>query len=118
MNDQSSSPKPRGSLHPHDFRILLALLEEPRHGYGIVKEVEARSGKGTTLYPANLYRRLRDLTAARLIEECPPPEGAPPEPRRTYLRVTDLGREEARREARRLQTLVRAARDHDLLPEV
>jgi len=105
-------------LHPHEFRILLAVLDQPRHGYGIVKAIEARGEDGVTLYPANLYRRLRDLTAAGLLEECPPPQEEEAEPRRTYLRATDLGRQEAKREARRLQSLVRAAQEHDLLPEV
>ena len=56
-------PRTRSSdapLHPHEFRILLALMEGPSFGTRIVEEIERRE-KGTKLYPANLYRRIRDL---------------------------------------------------------
>jgi len=67
------------------------------------------------LYPANLYRRIRDLMSRELLEEAPAPEGA--DPRRTYVRLTQLGREVARAEARRLQELVDDAARLRLLPE-
>lgn len=102
-------------LHPLEFRILMALSEGPSYGTRIVQEIEAREGERMTLYPANLYRRIRDLAGRGLLEECRAPDGA--DPRRTYVRLTRLGRSVAAAEARRLDELLRDARAHDLLPE-
>ncbi|HSM61386.1 MAG TPA: helix-turn-helix transcriptional regulator [Longimicrobiales bacterium] len=101
-------------LHPLEFRILMALLDGPSYGTAIVEEIEAREAGRTRLYPANLFRRIRDLLSRELLEECPAPKGA--DPRRTYVRLTRTGRAVARAEARRLRELVREAVRHDLLP--
>lgn len=103
-------------LHPLEFRILLVLLGGASHGYRIVQEIEAREG-GARIWPANLYRRIRDLLAKGLIEETSPPRGAEADPRRSYVRVSTLGRRVARAEARRLEALVADAREQRLLPE-
>ena len=100
-------------LHPHDFRILMALAEGPSYGTEIVRGIEAAE-KGAKLYPANLFRRIRDLLQRGLVEECDTPEGA--DPRRTYVRLTRQGRGIARAEAARLRELVREAAALDLLP--
>ncbi len=100
-------------LHPLEFRILMSLLDGPSYGTRIVEEVEARE-RGATLYPANLFRRIRDLVGRELLEECAPPEDA--DPRRTYVRLTRTGRAVARAEAVRLRELVREAEGRDLLP--
>ena len=103
-------------LHPLEFRILLVLLEEgPSHGYPIVKAIEAREEGRMRIYPANLYRRIRELLARGWIREVEAPEGEPVDPRRSYVAVTEEGREVARAEAARLQELVRDARGVDLL---
>ena len=103
-------------LHPLEFRILLVLLGGPSHGYRIVQEIEAREAGRAPVYPANLYRRIRALTAAGLIEEVDPPEGAEAgDPRRRYLAVTRAGHAAARAEAERLRELVADARALDLL---
>lgn len=101
-------------LHALEFRILLALLEGTSYGTRIVEHIEAAEGHRMRLYPANLYRRIRDLLARGLLAEAPAPKGA--DPRRTYLRITDVGRAVARAEARRLQELVGEAARHRLLP--
>ncbi len=99
-------------LHPLEFRILLALVEGPRHGYEIVKAIEAQ--EGAVVYPANLYRRIRDLTTSGLVQEVDSPEDSP-DPRRRYLGVTILGRRVARAEARRMSELLQDARTRKLL---
>lgn len=101
-------------LHPHDFRVLIALLDGPSYGTKIVEEIEAREGTGARLYPANLYRRIRDLTARGLLSQAPPPPGA--DTRRSYVRLTPLGHDVARAEAMRLRALVQDAAAADLLP--
>lgn len=103
-------------LHPLEFRILLVLLGGPAHGYRIVKAIEAREGDRMRIYPANLYRRVRDLLARGWIEETtPPPDEADPDPRRTYVAITPAGRAIAAAEARRLAELVADARAAALL---
>jgi DNA-binding PadR family transcriptional regulator len=96
-------------LHPLEFRILLALVDGSRHGYEIVKAIESRERYGP-IYPANLYRRIRDLMRRELVSEADAPRGADPEARRRYLAITPLGRRVARAEALRLRDLVRDAR--------
>ncbi len=101
-------------LHPLAFRVLMAAARGPTFGMAIVQTIEAAE-KGTRLYPANLYRRIRDLLADGLLEECQGPPGA--DPRRTYVRLTGLGRAVARAEARRLKGLVLDAQHADLLSD-
>lgn len=100
-------------LHPHEFRILMAVSGGPSYGTEIVRGIEAAED-GTKLYPANLFRRIRDLLERGLLEGCPTPEGA--DPRRSYVRLTRRGHAVAQAEARRMQALVREAMSLDLLP--
>ena len=98
-------------LHPLELRILLAVLDGPAHGYRIVKEVEALEGGRFRLYPANLYRRIRDLAGQEFIVEVDPPESEGETDRtRTYFGITPLGHEVVRAEVRRLEELVHDAR--------
>ncbi|HKJ02082.1 MAG TPA: helix-turn-helix transcriptional regulator [Longimicrobiales bacterium] len=101
-------------LHPLEFRILMALARGPSYGTRIVEEIESRE-PGAKLYPANLFRRIRDLLARGVLEEATAPEGA--DPRRTYVRLTAMGRAVARAEAHRLRALVAEADAHELLQE-
>ncbi len=98
-------------LHPLELRILLAVLDSPAHGYRIVKEVEALEGGRFRLYPANLYRRIRDLAGQGFIVEVDPPESEGEADRtRTYFGITSLGHSIVRAEVNRLEELVRDAR--------
>lgn len=117
MADMTDRPTPESHLplHPLELRILMAVSDGPSYGTRIVEEIEARVGHREKLYPANLYRRVRDLLGRGLLEEAAPPPGA--DPRRTYVRLTGLGREVALAEARRLRELVEDAARHRLLPE-
>ena len=98
-------------LHPLEFRILLVLWNETAHGYRIVKAIEESDGAWSRIFPANLYRRLRDLLAQGLIEEADPADPADADPRRRYFRITALGRRVARLEAKRLSELAHDARE-------
>lgn len=91
-------------LHPLEFRILLALHEGTRHGYAIVTHVEASEPAWSKVFPANLYRRIRDLRARGLITQVETPEADGT--RRKYFSITPLGRRVAREEALRLRALV------------
>jgi DNA-binding PadR family transcriptional regulator len=104
-------------LSPRDYLILFSLVDEDRHGYGIVKHVETGSRGGVRLDPANLYRSLKRMVGDGLVEETNPPEGEEATTdRRKYYRITPLGREVVELEARRLAELTAAARALELLP--
>jgi DNA-binding PadR family transcriptional regulator len=101
-----------GTLKPADFHILLALAAGPRHGYGIMKEVEQESGGGVRLEIGSLYRLLGRLLESGLIEDTDGDE------RRRFYRITRLGRRTLRTEAERLAGLVDLVRARRLLPEL
>ena len=99
-------------LHPHSFRILVALREEEQHGYAIVKAMEADPGVSGKIMPANLYRRIRSLHEQGLIAETDErPDPDIDDQRRRYFQVTPLGEAVARAEAMRLKSLVDQAAD-------
>jgi DNA-binding PadR family transcriptional regulator len=103
-------------LKPRDYEILFVLARGELHGYGLVKEIEARTGGMLSLEPASLYRRLRRLLADALVaeaEERPSPEAD--DERRRYYRITETGRAVLLAEAVRLQSLVREAEAERLI---
>ena len=103
-------------LKPIVFYVLLTLLDEECHGYLIVKQVERRIADGRKILPGNLYRTLRGMLGQGLIEESDErPDPDLDDERRRYYRITDLGSAVARAEARRLEGMVSAARERDLL---
>ena len=101
-------------LLPAVFHIMLALADGEKHGYGIKREVEFRTGGIVSLGPGTLYGTLQRMLADEFIEECgerPDAEGE----RRRYYRLTDLGRRLAAAEAGRLESLVQVARAKAIL---
>jgi len=109
-------PKDFLPLKPDVFLILTLLAEEARHGYGIMQAAEDWAGGGMEIQAGALYRRLRWMTEAGLIEEIPSenPSREGQDRRRRY-RVTPFGRSVAREEARRMGDLLAAARETNLL---
>src|SRR4051812_22936256 len=97
------------------FHILLALAEGPSHGYAIGKQVEAQSAGRLDATTGALYQALRRLTDERLVEPADGPNAG--DPRRKYFALTPKGRRAAAHEARRLDGLVRAARESKLYPQ-
>jgi DNA-binding PadR family transcriptional regulator len=105
-------------MHPKDFQILFSLLDEPRHGYGIVKEVERASAGRVRIDPANLYRSIKRMIGSDLVEEADAPEPAGPEAdRRRFYRITEFGLAVVRLEAKRLDDLASAARSRHLIAD-
>jgi DNA-binding PadR family transcriptional regulator len=100
-------------LTPLSFEILLALADEPRHGYGIIKEIEARTGKPLKSSTGTLYLAIRRLDEQELIAESD--AGEEVETRRRYYRLTELGREVVAAEAERLANLLGVARQKHML---
>jgi DNA-binding PadR family transcriptional regulator len=100
-----------------EFQILLSLASGERHGYGIIRDAEARGDKKVPDV-GTLYRALARMTDQGLIASV---EGKPSDSedeRRIYYRLTPLGLKVARAEAERLAALTRAARLGGLLSEV
>lgn len=96
-------------LTPLSFQILVALADGPKHGYGILKEIEEASGASFATSTGTLYLAIRRLEQAGLLE---PAEG---DSRRRYYRLTPEGREVAAAEARRLASLLSVARRRKLV---
>jgi DNA-binding PadR family transcriptional regulator len=101
-------------LRPVVFAILVALNEESRHGYSIMKVVNERTKRRAVLGPGTLYRTLKELRDDELIEYAPAPPDA--DSRRRYYTITVKGRDAARAEAARMAGWVEAAREGRLLP--
>lgn len=99
------------------FDVLVSLAEGDRHGYAILLDIAERSQGRIRLSPSTLYSVIRRLLEAGLIEETAErPDPAHDDERRRYYRLTPLGRQVARAEARRLTQLIADARAHGLLP--
>jgi len=114
------TPDPRAllPLTPAVFHIMLALAGGESHGYGIMLEVERLTSGLLNLGPGTLYRSIQRMLLDGLIEETKEsPEPDLDDERRRYYRLTKFGTLVASLEARRIETLVNAARDRKLLPE-
>ena len=104
-------------LTPGYFEILLTLSEDDAHGYGIMQAVEERTDGRVKLLPGTMYRAFHRLQELGLVEEADSrPDPEVDDQRRRYYTLTDLGREVAAAEARRLSASVRHAERNDLIP--
>jgi len=86
--------------------VLLSLAEQPRHGYSILKDVEALSGGRVLLSTGTLYGALQRLLSDDWIERVE--EDKTPRDRRTY-RLTSRGRRNLQMEVERMRHLTRVA---------
>jgi DNA-binding PadR family transcriptional regulator len=94
-------------LTPLSMAVLLALMSEPKHGYALMREVEAQTGRrpGT----GTLYAALDRLTGSGLIRDAD--EVVDEEDRRRkYFAITQAGERAARREAARMLSVLDEAR--------
>jgi DNA-binding PadR family transcriptional regulator len=98
-------------LTPVALQILLALGDGERHGYAITADIAERTGNQLVVQPGNLYRTLRTLLDSGLIvESSRRPAADLDDERRRYYRITPAGRGAAEQEVRRLEAIVRQAR--------
>lgn len=102
-------------LRPDVLTILLRLLEGDAYGYAFIQAAEERSGRRGHLQPGSLYRLLREMLAAGLVERADDGQAADDDDRRRYYRITSFGRRVAAAESRRMVDLLRVARGLDLL---
>jgi DNA-binding PadR family transcriptional regulator len=100
------------------FHILMAVAEEDRHGYAILREVEQRTGGDVKLSAGTLYRSIqRMLEQGLLIETRERPAPEEDDERRRYYRITPFGTAVARAEATRLASLLKLARASGFEPQ-
>lgn len=112
MTDSLQNPQELLPLTPAVFNILLALADGEKHGYGIMLEVEANTKGQVLMGPGTLYGSIKRMLQAGLIEESDErvdPETDDPR-RRSYYRLTGLGRRALRMEAERLASQIKIAR--------
>ena len=90
------------------FHILLCLVGQEQHGYGIMQEVLERTDGKVRLWPATLYGSLKKLIEEGLIAESDErPAADLDDARRRYYKLTDFGRRVLALESARLEDLVR-----------
>ena len=110
---------PRRKLDPLPFvafQILLALSDQPLHGYAIMRQVEDQTEGRMRMGPATLYGSIQTLLEAGMIEEVDAPsEDEGQDGRRRYYRISSAGRKIAREEAERLAGALRIARTKKIL---
>ena len=94
-----------------EFHVLLALLGGPRHGYGLMQDVDELSSGGVQIGPGTLYTAIKRLRTSGLISET----DADADRRRCY-KLTRKGKAVAQDEVQRMHDLMRAARKRGLLP--
>ena len=117
MKNDPELPEDLLPLPPATFHILLALVDEERHGYAIIQDVEARTQGALRLSAGTLYRSIARMVEQGLITEVSKRRMVGDDPRRRYYRLTAFGIAVARAEMRRLSDLVRMARACGLKPE-
>ncbi len=100
------------------FHILVALADEPRHGYAIMQDVAERTAGKLKLSPGTLYGAIQRMLEDGLIQETAErPDQEYDDERRRYYRVTPFGRAAAIAESARLSQLVTQATALGWLPK-
>jgi DNA-binding PadR family transcriptional regulator len=100
-------------LTPLSFQILVALADGPKHGYGILKDIEEASGQAFSSSTGTLYLAIQRLEQEGLLEEDPSVKSE--DSRRRYYRLSSQGRQAAAAETRRLAALLGVARGKKLV---
>jgi DNA-binding PadR family transcriptional regulator len=95
-------------LTPALFYVLVALADEDKHGYAIIKDVASLTSDSVRLSSGTLYGIIKRLLDDGLVVELRRrPEG---DVRRRYYSLTPFGREVALAETSRLERTAALAR--------
>jgi DNA-binding PadR family transcriptional regulator len=112
-----TTASPNAPLTPAVFHILLALSSGERHGYGIMKQVEADSQGKVNMGPGTLYGSLKRMLDAGLVKEGGRRvDPAMDDERRIYYQITAAGRKALATELERYQHIVALAQERKLYP--
>ncbi len=96
-------------LTPLYFQMLLALADDHRHGYGMLKEIESQTGGSMKPATGTLYLALQRMEGLGLIANSARQPLAGDDKRRRYYKITPLGRSVALAETNRLLAMVGTA---------
>jgi DNA-binding PadR family transcriptional regulator len=113
-----ATTNPIPPLTPAVFYILLALSNGERHGYGIMKQVEADSQGRVNMGPGTLYGSLKRMLDSELVRESD--KRVDPEmddERRIYYQITGIGVKALEAELERYQRIVSIAQQRKLFPK-
>ncbi|MEU1590313.1 PadR family transcriptional regulator [Micromonospora sp. NPDC005710] len=91
------------------FLILSALADQPRHGYGLVTEVDEMTDGRIRLRAGTLYGALDRLVTQGLI--APDRDEVEKGRLRRFYKLTDAGADAIRAESQRMATAVRLAEE-------
>jgi len=115
---ETALPAPEDALPltPATYHILLALVGQERHGYSIMREVESYTEGKIRLGATTLYRTIKQMLTANLVEEADErPDPELDDERRRYYRITSFGQRVLQAETRRLAALVALAREKGVI---
>ena len=97
------------------FHILLALSTGERHGYGIMKQVEADSQGNVSMGPGTLYGSLKRMLDSGLVRESDKRvDPQMDDERRIYYQITGAGAKALAAELERYKRIVSLAQDRKL----
>jgi DNA-binding PadR family transcriptional regulator len=102
-------------LTPALFYVLVSLADEEKHGYAIIKDVEALTDEGVRLSSGTLYGIIKRLLDDGLVVESRRRAGD--DERRRCYRLTPFGRDVALAETARLERTAALARARRQLRE-
>jgi DNA-binding PadR family transcriptional regulator len=105
----ATKPQDELPLTETTLLILLSLAPGPRHGYAMMKDVQALSQERITLSTGTLYGALRRLLELGWIERVDDPETNDTARERKAYALTEHGRRVLGLELARLQDLVKVA---------
>ena len=100
------------------LHILLAVSDEPRHGYAIVQEIEERTKGAVHLGTGTLYTALKRLRADGLIEEVADTASAEAGRKRRTYGLTKKGRAALTQQTDRLRVLFEHAVQKSAVPDI
>jgi DNA-binding PadR family transcriptional regulator len=116
MAKPKTDPETLLPLTPAVFHVLLALAGGELHGYAIMQEVAAHTDGQIKMGPGTLYGTVKRLLEAQLIEESDErPDPHLDDERRRYYRLTGVGEQVVKAEARRYAEIVEIARGKKLI---
>ena len=103
-----AKPLPPVGLRGVEIQILLSVVDRPRHGYGLLQEIEERTAGRPGFEIPTFYRALRRLRELGLIRTAP---GEPnTDERREYWEATRFGRQALETELKRLEVVLAIGR--------
>lgn len=117
MAESTPDPSSLLPLAPAHLHVLMALADGEKHGYAIMREVEAMTEGDVSMGPGTLYGAIKRMLKLGLIEESDErPDPELDDERRRYYEATGFGLRVLSAEAARLQQMVAVAKSKSVQP--